>query len=76
MDGPLDLDVAVDENAAKIKGVESPVAGRADILIAPNIEAGNMMYKELTFMAGGQTAGIVMGARVPLILTSRADSAM
>jgi phosphate acetyltransferase len=75
VDGPLDLDVAVDENAAKIKGVETPVAGRADILIAPNIEAGNMMYKELTFMAGGQTAGIVMGARVPLILTSRADSA-
>lgn len=74
VDGPLDLDVAVDENAAKIKGVETPVAGRADILIAPNIEAGNMMYKELTFMAGGQTAGIVMGARVPLILTSRADS--
>jgi phosphotransacetylase len=70
VDGPLDLD----ENAAKIKGVETPVAGRADILIAPNIEAGNMMYKELTFMAGGQTAGIVMGARVPLILTSRADS--
>jgi phosphate acetyltransferase len=75
VDGPLDLDVAVDENAAKIKRVETPVAGRADILIAPNIEAGNMMYKELTFMAGGQTAGIVMGARVPLILTSRADSA-
>ena len=74
VDGPLDLDIAVDEEAAKIKGVKTPVAGQADILIAPNIEAGNMMYKELTFMAGAQTAGVVMGARVPLILTSRADS--
>ncbi len=75
VDGPLDLDIAVDEEAARIKGVESPVAGKADILIAPNIEAGNMMYKELTFMAGAQTAGLVMGARVPVILTSRADTA-
>ena len=75
VDGPLDLDIAVDEEAARIKGVKTPVAGKADILIAPNIEAGNMMYKELTFMAGGQTAGLVMGARVPVILTSRADSA-
>jgi phosphotransacetylase len=75
VDGPLDLDIAVDEEAARIKGVESPVAGKADVLIAPNIEAGNMMYKELTFMAGGQTAGLVMGARVPVILTSRADTA-
>jgi len=75
VDGPLDLDIAVDEEAARIKGVESAVAGIADILIAPNIEAGNMMYKELAFMAGAQVAGLVMGARVPLILTSRADSA-
>lgn len=75
VDGPLDLDIAVDEEAARIKGVKSPVAGKADILIAPNIEAGNMMYKELTFMAGAQTAGLVMGARVPVILTSRADTA-
>ena len=75
VDGPLDLDIAVDEEAARIKGVEFPVAGKADILIAPNIEAGNMMYKELTFMAGAQTAGLVMGARVPVILTSRADTA-
>jgi phosphate acetyltransferase len=74
VDGPLDLDIAVDKEAARIKGVETPVAGEADILIAPNIEAGNMMYKELTFMAGGQAAGLVMGARVPVILTSRADS--
>jgi phosphate acetyltransferase len=75
VDGPLDLDIAVDEEAARIKGIESPVAGKADILIAPNIEAGNMMYKELAFMAGAQVAGLVMGARVPVILTSRADTA-
>jgi phosphate acetyltransferase len=75
VDGPLDLDTAVDEHAARIKGVESPVAGKADVLIAPNIEAANMMYNELMFMAGAQTAGLVMGARVPLILTSRADTA-
>jgi phosphate acetyltransferase len=74
VDGPLDLDIAVDGEAARIKGVDTPVAGQADILIAPNIEAGNMMYKELTFMAGGQAAGLVMGARVPVILTSRADT--
>jgi phosphotransacetylase len=74
VDGPLDLDIAVDKEAARVKGVETPVAGQADILIAPNIEAGNMMYKELTFMAGAQAAGLVMGARVPVILTSRADT--
>jgi len=74
VDGPLDLDIAVDKEAARIKGVKTPVAGEADILIAPNIEAGNMMYKELTFMAGGQAAGLVMGARVPVILTSRAET--
>ena len=74
VDGPLDLDIAVDKAAARIKGVETPVAGEADVLIAPNIEAGNMMYKELTFMAGAQAAGLVMGARVPVILTSRADT--
>jgi phosphate acetyltransferase len=74
VDGPLDLDIAVDKEAARTKGVQTPVAGEADILIAPNIEAGNMMYKELAFMAGAQAAGLVMGARVPVILTSRADS--
>jgi phosphotransacetylase len=74
VDGPLDLDIAVDKEAARIKGVETPVAGAANILIAPNIEAGNMMYKELTFMAGAQSAGLVMGSRVPVILTSRADT--
>jgi phosphate acetyltransferase len=63
VDGPLDLDIAVDEKAAQIKGVDTPVAGKADIPVAPNIEAGNMMYKELTFMAGAQSAGVVMGRR-------------
>jgi phosphotransacetylase len=75
VDEPLDLDIAVDAEAARIKGVDTPVGGQADILIAPNIEAGNMMYKELAFMAGAQAAGLVMGARVPVILTSRADTA-
>jgi len=75
VDGPLDLDGAVDPEAAKIKRIDSPVAGHADILIAANIDAGNAMYKEFLFMAGAQAAGCVMGARVPIILTSRADSA-
>ena len=74
VDGPLDLDAAIDENAARIKNIVSPVAGAADILIVPNIEAGNMIYKEFAFMADAQTAGLVVGARVPIILTSRADS--
>jgi phosphotransacetylase len=75
VDGPLDLDAAVDVEAAKIKHISSPVAGIADVLIVPNIEAGNMVYKELAFMGDAQTAGLVVGARVPVILTSRADSA-
>jgi len=75
VDGPLDLDIAVDAASARIKGVKSPVAGLADILIAPNIDAANMMYKELSFMSAAQAAGIVMGAKVPVILTSRSDSA-
>ena len=75
VDGPLDLDAAVDAEAARIKHISSPVAGLADILIAPNIEAGNMVYKNLAFMADAQTAGLVVGARVPVILTSRADIA-
>ncbi|MCC3246064.1 bifunctional enoyl-CoA hydratase/phosphate acetyltransferase [Methylocystis sp. WRRC1] len=73
VDGPLDLDAAVDADAARIKHIVSPVAGAADVLIAPNIEAGNMIYKDLAFMADAQTAGLVVGARVPVILTSRAD---
>jgi phosphate acetyltransferase len=75
VDGPLDLDAAVDAEAARIKHIVSPVAGLADILIVPNIEAGNMVYKNLAFMADAQIAGLVVGARVPVILTSRADTA-
>ncbi len=75
VDGPLDLDAAVDVDAARSKGITSPVAGCADILLAPSIEAGNMVYKNLSFMADAQTAALVVGARVPLILTSRADDA-
>ena len=75
VDGPLDLDAAVDAAAARVKHISSPVAGAADILLAPNIEAGNMVYKNLSFMADAQAAGLVVGARVPVILTSRADTA-
>jgi len=75
VDGPLDLDAAVDLEAARIKHIDSPVAGLADVLLVPNIEAGNMVYKNLAFMADAQTAGLVVGARVPVILTSRADTA-
>lgn len=74
LDGPLALDNAVNLNAARIKEIDSPVAGRADILIAPDLEAGNMLAKSLSFMADADAAGIVVGARVPIILTSRADS--
>jgi len=74
VDGPLDLDAAVDAEAARIKHISSPVAGIADVLIVPNIEAGNMVYKNLAFMADAQTAGLVVGARVPVMLASRAGS--
>ncbi len=74
LDGPLAYDNAIDLEAARIKGIESEVAGRAQILIVPDLEAGNMLAKNLTFMAKADTAGIVLGARVPIILTSRADS--
>jgi phosphotransacetylase len=75
VDGPLDLDAAVDAAAARIKKIDSQVAGAADVLLVPNIEAGNMVYKNLTFMADAQVAGLVVGARVPVMLTSRADTA-
>lgn len=75
LDGPLAFDNAIDEQAAKTKGIHSPVAGKADILVVPNLEAGNMVAKQLTFMADAEAAGIVLGARVPIVLTSRADSA-
>ncbi|MBP0589646.1 phosphate acetyltransferase [Paraburkholderia sp. LEh10] len=74
LDGPLALDNAISEEAAKIKGIVSPVAGRANVLVVPDLEAGNMLAKSLTFLAGADAAGIVLGAKVPIILTSRADS--
>jgi len=74
LDGPLAFDNAVDPEAARIKGIKSPVAGQAQILLVPDLEAGNMLAKNLTFMAKADSAGIVLGARVPIILTSRADS--
>jgi phosphate acetyltransferase len=76
LDGPLALDNAINVSAAKIKKIESPVAGRADILVVPDLEAGNMLAKSLSFLADADAAGIVLGARVPIILTSRADSVM
>ncbi len=74
IDGPLAFDNAINAKAAEDKGIVSSVAGRADILIVPDIESGNMLAKQLTFMAGADSAGIVTGARVPIILTSRSDS--
>jgi len=74
LDGPLALDNAIDLGAAQIKKIRSPVAGQADILVVPDLEAGNMLAKSLSFMADADAAGIVLGARVPVILTSRADS--
>jgi phosphotransacetylase len=73
VDGPLAFDNAVSPQAAIDKGIVSPVAGRADILVVPDLEAGNMLAKQLTFLAGADAAGVVLGARVPIILTSRAD---
>ncbi|BAN27924.1 phosphate acetyltransferase Pta (plasmid) [Caballeronia insecticola] len=74
VDGPLALDNAIDLEAARTKKIDSPVAGRANVLIVPDLEAGNMLAKSLSFLAGADAAGIVLGARVPVILTSRADS--
>jgi len=74
LDGPLALDNAISTEAAAIKGIASPVAGRANVLVVPDLEAGNMLAKSLSFLAGADAAGIVLGARVPIILTSRADS--
>ncbi len=74
LDGPLAYDNAISPSAAKTKGIVSPVAGRANILLVPDLEAGNMLAKNLTFMSKADAAGIVLGARVPIVLTSRADS--
>jgi phosphate acetyltransferase len=73
LDGPLALDNAVSLEAARVKKIESAVAGRANILLVPDLDAGNMLAKSLTFLANADAAGIVLGARVPVILTSRAD---
>lgn len=74
VDGPLALDNAINVEAAKMKQIDSPVAGRANVLLVPDLEAGNMLAKSLSFLAGADAAGIVLGARVPIALTSRADS--
>jgi phosphate acetyltransferase len=75
LDGPLAFDTAVSQKAASIKNLVSPVTGQADILVVPDLESGNMLAKQLEYLGGAQLAGIVLGARVPTILTSRADSA-
>ncbi len=74
VDGPLAFDGAISPDAARTKGIESPVAGHADILLVPDLEAGNMLAKQLIYFAGADAAGLVLGARVPIILTSRSDS--
>ena len=74
VDGPLALDNAINLGAAQIKKIQSPVAGQANVLVVPDLEAGNMLAKSLTFLADADAAGIVLGARVPVILTSRADA--
>ena len=76
LDGPLALDNAISLESVKIKKIKSPVAGRANVLVVPDLEAGNMLAKSLSFLAQADAAGIVLGARVPIILTSRADSVM
>jgi phosphate acetyltransferase len=76
VDGPLALDNAISLESVKIKKIESEVAGRANVLVVPDLEAGNMLAKSLSFLANADAAGIVLGARVPIILTSRADSVM
>jgi len=73
IDGPLAFDIAVSPDAAKIKGVDSPVSGKTDILLVPNLEAGNILFKQMVYFMSATAAGIVMGAKVPIILTSRAD---
>jgi phosphate acetyltransferase len=75
VDGPLAFDNAISKEAATIKGIESKVAGEADIFLVPDLEAGNMLAKQLAYLVDADAAGIVLGARVPIVLTSRADSA-
>jgi phosphate acetyltransferase len=75
LDGPLAFDNAISAEAARMKGIVSPVSGQADILVVPDLEAGNMLAKQLEYLAGASSCGVVLGARVPIALTSRADSA-
>jgi phosphate butyryltransferase len=75
IEGPLAMDLAVSAEAARVKGVKNPVAGHADILLMPSLEAGNIMVKGFSHLAGGRTAGLILGARAPIVLTSRSDSA-
>ena len=75
VDGPFAIDNAISKEACEIKGIHSPVGGDADLLVAPNIEAGNVLYKTLAFLANARCGGVVLGAKRPIILTSRADSA-
>jgi phosphotransacetylase len=74
VDGPLAFDNAISKEAARIKGINSEVAGDPDILLVPDLESGNMLAKQLSFLANADSAGVVLGARVPIVLTSRADS--
>jgi phosphate acetyltransferase len=74
LDGPLAFDNAISSEAARVKGIASKVAGDPDILLVPDLEAGNILAKQLTFLARADSAGLVLGAKVPIILTSRADS--
>jgi len=74
IDGPLTLDNAISQTSTTIKGVESPVAGQADVLIAPDLEAGNLLAKGITYFAQAYMAGIIVGARAPIILPSRSDT--
>src|SRR3546814_19429071 len=74
LDGPLAFDNAISEAAAREKGIVSPVAGKAEVLVVPNLDAGNMLAKQLTFLGRADAAGVVPGARAPIILPSRADS--
>jgi phosphate acetyltransferase len=74
LDGPLAFDNAISREAADIKGINSPVSGDPDILLVPDLESGNILAKQLSFLANADSAGLVLGARVPIILTSRADT--
>ena len=76
VDGPLAFDNAISSDAARIKKIKSPVAGDVDLLLVPNLEAGNILFKELQYLAGALAAGVVVGAKVPIVLTSRADGAV